>query len=121
MPASKSYAHRRTHWTTYRDDRLRKGRMGRPYRRWRAQVLAAPVPICWRCGGGIDKSLPWRHPLSATAGHIVPLSRGGAPLALENGAPEHRVCNLRAGNKVAGEPGSRTKRAVDLPIVDRRW
>lgn len=111
-----TWQHRLRHWTTYADPELRRGRSGRPYRRWRAEVLKADIPICCRCGRPIDKSLPWRHPMAATAGHIIPLSRGGAPLDPRNGQPEHRVCNLRAQAHMPGELPARLVR-----VADRRW
>jgi len=111
-----TYTERKQRWTTYRDPELRKGRMGRPYRRWREAVLAAQVPICWRCGGPIDKRLHWTHPMAATAGHVIPLSRGGAPLDPANGRPEHRRCNLRAGNR-----DTRVITPSPRPVADRRW
>jgi 5-methylcytosine-specific restriction endonuclease McrA len=110
-----SYQHRLRYWTSYRDPELRKGRTGRPYKAWRAYVLRDPVPICGRCGRPIDKSLPWQHPGAATAGHIIPLSRGGAPLDRRNGQPEHRRCNLSAGARMAGDAPR------PLKVADRRW
>lgn len=112
-----SHRHRLTHWTTYREAYLRRGRAGRPFRRWRDQVLKDPVPICCRCGRPIDKSLPWRHPMSATADHFpVPLSRLLAHQVLDpaNGRPAHRRCNLSAGNRAPS--------GTAVPAVaDRRW
>lgn len=111
-----SYQHRKAHWASY-DPQRRKGRSGRPFRRWREQVLADEVPTCCRCGGPIDKSLHWTHPMSATADHYpVPLSRwDGDPLDLANSAPAHRRCNLAAGARVGAGVVRRVR------VADRRW
>ncbi|WP_084963737.1 HNH endonuclease [Thermoactinospora rubra] len=85
-----------------------KGRGGRPWRRIRAQILAASQ-TCWICGhGGAD-----------TVDHVIPLTLGGAPLDPANLRPAHgvkgcpvcrRKCNSSKGNKTA-LPAPRTSRA----------
>jgi 5-methylcytosine-specific restriction endonuclease McrA len=109
-----TYQYRVEHWAAYRDPNARRGRAGRPYRRWRNEVLKDPVPYCARCGRPIDKALHWKHPMAATAGHIVPLSRGGPPLDPANGQPEHRRCNLSAQASMPGHTPTPT-------TADRRW
>jgi len=52
---------------------------------------------CHLCGRVIDVTLPALHPLSFTADHLMPISRGGDPHAATNLAPAHRLCNLRRG------------------------
>lgn len=111
-----SYAHKRAHWSSYANDQARRGRQGHGYRKWKAQVLAPDVLVCRRCGYLIDKSLPWRDPWAKTAGHIIPVTM--APhLALDpaNGAPEHRRCNLSAGNAMA------PIKAQLQCVADRQW
>lgn len=106
----------RKHPTSYTDPRMRKGRTGRPFRRWRAKVLEAQVLMCIRCGGPIDKRVRYPHPMSPSADHIIPLTRGGAPLDPANGGPAHLVCNQRHGN---GD-GPVVVQA-SRPVADRRW
>jgi 5-methylcytosine-specific restriction endonuclease McrA len=72
------------------------GRKGRPWRRLCTRVYAEET-ICIRCGQWVDKTLPPRTPLSKSVDHIVPLARGGAPLARENVGLAHYSCNSRAG------------------------
>lgn len=113
-----SYQHKRLYWTSYRDPEARKGRSGRPYRRFRGKVLAAAVPICCRCGGPIDKTLPWRDPWSATVDHLDALAEGGEPLDEMTSAPAHRICNL------SHQPGKRSHLAHaprSRAVADRRW
>jgi 5-methylcytosine-specific restriction endonuclease McrA len=66
------------------------GRKGRPWRRIRAQVIAAAVGSpCAECGKPLQPpgTWPYRHPLSLSVDHIEPLSK----------APEraHDPTNLR--------------------------
>jgi 5-methylcytosine-specific restriction endonuclease McrA len=46
------------------------------YRRNRARVIRNTT-VCELCGGDLYPDLPWPHPLSTTADHIVPVSEGG--------------------------------------------
>lgn len=67
-----------------------RGRVGRPWRRVRAEVLAQS-DVCWLCG----------YPGADTVDHVVPLSLGGDPLSLDNLRPAHKRCNSRRGNRAA--------------------
>ncbi len=112
-----TYAERKQRWTTYKDPALRKGRMGRPYRRWRDKVLEPPVLRCCRCGYLIDKRLRHPHPMSPSADHYpIPLSRGGRPCDPDNGAPAHLRCNQSHGNGGGGMVAP-----LPRPSADRRW
>jgi 5-methylcytosine-specific restriction endonuclease McrA len=53
---------------------------------------------CRRCGLPIDPRVDWRRPGALTIGHVVPLARGGTNDD-RNLAPEHRGCNLAAGDR----------------------
>lgn len=86
-----------------------KGRVGRPWRRARALVLATSS-ACHLCGHEVDKTLPPGDPLSAVVDHLLPLSKGGDPLALENLRLAHRRCNGRKHNRTDAAP-IRTSRA----------
>lgn len=82
-----------------------KGRTGRPWRRIRAQVLAASN-ICWLCG----------KPGATTVDHVVPVSKlpHDHPLVRDpaNLRPAHTSCNSARGN--------RTTKGPTLP-TSRRW
>jgi len=111
-----AHRHRMRAWTSYADPALRRGRAGRPYRRWRAKVLEGDRLTCCRCGGPIDKTLPWRHPMAATADHYpVPLIHLSPAQVLDPacGRPAHRRCNLSAGARIDG--------VVQARVADRRW
>jgi 5-methylcytosine-specific restriction endonuclease McrA len=65
------------------------GRTGRPWRRIRAEVLAAS-DVCWLCGKA--------DPPADTVDHILPISKY-PELAhdMANLRPAHRSCNSRKG------------------------
>ena len=82
------------------DPAYRRGRHGRPYKRWRKDVLDKSK-TCWICG----------HAGADSADHIEPLAdivaRGGDPLPPDGGAPAHyapcptcgRRCNTARGRR----------------------
>jgi 5-methylcytosine-specific restriction endonuclease McrA len=74
------------------------GRRGRPWRRFQALVHSTYPPVCWLCGKAIahGRYHP-RHPLAPSVDHVVPLSRGGEPLDLDNARPAHYGCNASKG------------------------
>lgn len=77
------------------------------YQRNRARVLRGS-PICHLCGEPIDRTLKWPDPLSGSADHLEPVSRGGhnhGPLQ-----PAHLGCNSRRGNDIGQ---GRTRRRND--------
>lgn len=59
--------------------------------------------VCALCGLPVDKSLKYPHPLSATADHIIPVSRGGHPSDINNLQLAHFKCNRAKWDKLAGE------------------
>lgn len=52
--------------------------------------------LCQLCGGGVDGSLSFPEPGSASVDHIVPLSRGGSH-TWENVQLAHLGCNMSKG------------------------
>jgi 5-methylcytosine-specific restriction endonuclease McrA len=87
---------------------MRRGdpRNGRPYQRLKA-ALRGEQP-CWLCHELILDDVDWRHPLSRTIDHIVPVTRGGDPLNPANCLPAHRRCNNRRQTKpVIPQPSRR--------------
>lgn len=70
------------------------------YRKRRARVLSPRVLYCHICGGEIDKTLPWPHPMSATADHLTPVALGGSNLGPL--LPAHHSCNSSRGTRDIG-------------------
>ncbi|ASU81513.1 HNH endonuclease [Nocardiopsis gilva YIM 90087] len=91
------------------------GRSGRPWRRACARLRREAPSVCWICGKPIDQLLPYTHPMSWTADHVVPrkimIANDLDPNDVENLRPAHRTCNSRKG---AGKPPIR-------PNTSRRW
>ena len=94
----------------------------------RKRLLAMAPPICPLCGKPIDYSLgTWvdpkdgkrkPHPMRAEVDEIVPVSKGGSPIDMENLQVVHRICNQRKGNRM---PDERPKpRELPLP-QSREW
>lgn len=70
---------------------------GHRRRELRARVLREETH-CGICGQVVDKALPHGLPLSPEVDEIMPVSRGGDPLARDNVRLAHRICNQRRGN-----------------------
>jgi hypothetical protein len=87
------------------DPLYRRGRRGRPYRRWRQAILDRST-ICWVCG----------HPGADSADHIEPLAdivaRGGDPLDPGNGAPAHHSPCATCGRRCNPARGRASGRGV---------
>ena len=66
---------------------------------------------CWLCGGWIDPDLKYPHPMSFSADHLQPISRGGHNRGQLRAA--HLVHNLQRGNKPAN--------AIQPPKHGRQW
>lgn len=69
----------------------------------KAYVFASWSGPCILCNRPIDMTLSGLDPNGPTLEHIIPVSRGGDPLAFENQAVSHRTCNLSRGNKLLTE------------------
>lgn len=85
-------------------------KQGRNHRAYRAKTakLRKRADTCWICGKWIDRSLDYRHPMSWTADHVTPLTKGGKLLGEMR--PAHRSCNSRRGNRVPERPQLPTSR-----------
>ena len=59
-----------------------------------------------------------RHPMSFELDELVPVSKGGDPLDIDNVAPAHRICNQRRGNKALVKP---LKPVADPLPKSRDW
>lgn len=84
----------------------------------RRQVVArlrARHDDCAICGLPIDYSLPAGDPMSFECDEIVPVSRGGSPIDINNVQATHRICNQKRGNKMMNELAERSD---FKPIVD---
>lgn len=78
----------------------RRGRSGRPLQRAKQRVYEEETHCC-RCGELVDKSLPYRDPVTGKVNgrsksfeHLTELDRGGDPY---DGHLAHLDCNVTAG------------------------
>lgn len=84
-------------------------------------VILQTREICEICGTPIDKTLKSPHPLSPSVDHIIPVSKGGHPSALENLQLAHRVCNRAKADKLIVEQFKAKNRDLDRQNwTDRR-
>lgn len=63
------------------------------------QIILKTQDICGICGQPVDIKIPYPHPMSPTVDHIIPISKGGHPSALENLQLAHRWCNRQKSDK----------------------
>ena len=82
------------------------------YYRNRKKILANN-DTCALCGGRVDKELPAFHPMSPEIDHIIPVSKGGDPSAIENMQLAHRKCNRAKSDKMPEVKANETDKGVD--------
>lgn len=86
----------KSHPRHHREERMAQTQWA--YRRNAARLKAEGTGICALCGTTIWMDAPPRSPLSWTADHIVPYSRGGTH-DIENLREAHYKCNSSRGNR----------------------
>lgn len=64
------------------------------------KIIYASQSNCAICGRPVDFNRVFPDPWSATLDHIVPVSKGGDPAALENLQLAHLQCNRIKANKL---------------------
>ena len=82
------------------------------YNRNRKSILANE-DVCAICGGPVDKTLKAPHPMSAVVDHIIPVSKGGDPAAMENLQLTHWACNRQKSDKLPAAAVKETAQGVD--------
>ena len=68
------------------------------------KIILATQSICGICGKPVDKSLKYPDPMSPTVDHIIPVSKNGDPVALDNLQIAHRYCNRMKSDKMPTAP-----------------
>lgn len=64
----------------------------------RKRAIAMYDPVCALCGNPIDMEAPAKSPMSLEVDHIIPVSRGGDPYAIDNLQLTHMRCNRQKSN-----------------------
>lgn len=73
------------------------------YEHNRKRILASQ-DVCGICGKPVDKSLKYPDPYSASVDHIIPVSKGGHPSAMDNLQLAHLKCNRLKWDKLQKDP-----------------
>ncbi|EPV88244.1 TPA: HNH endonuclease [Streptococcus agalactiae] len=85
--------------------------------------LLKTTALCGICGKPVDKSLRYPHPLSPAIDHIIPVSKGGHPSAMENLQLTHWQCNRQKSDKLYSDVKQQVPRTIgnrNLP-QSRDW
>ena len=64
------------------------------------KVIFKTQNVCGICGKQVDFSIKAPEPLSPVVDHIIPVSKGGHPSAMENLQLAHRTCNRQKSDKM---------------------
>ena len=81
------------------------------------KIILATQSVCAICGQPVDKSIKYPDPMSPTVDHIIPLSKNGDPVALDNLQLAHRYCNRQKSDKIIEEP-KRVDPNRNLPLTE---
>ena len=73
------------------------------------KIILATQSVCGICGKPVDKSLKYPDQMSATVDHIIPVSKRGDPVALDNLQLAHRYCNRMKSDKLPQETGGQPR------------
>jgi 5-methylcytosine-specific restriction endonuclease McrA len=79
------------------------------------KIILTTQSVCGICGKPVDKSLKYPDPMSATVDHIIPVSRNGDPVSLDNLQLAHRYCNRQKGDNLPKEEVKKVDPNRDLP------
>lgn len=64
------------------------------------KIILKTQNICGICGQPVNKKLKAPDPMSPVIDHIVPVSKGGHPSAMENLQLAHWSCNRQKSDKL---------------------
>lgn len=78
------------------------------------KIILRTQSVCQICGNQIDMSLKFPHPMSPTVDHIIPISKGGHPSAMDNLQLAHFICNRMKSDK------TEVKQTINKQIISNR-
>lgn len=67
------------------------------------KIILSTQSICGICGKPVDKTLRYPDPMSPTVDHIIPVSKHGDPISLDNLQLAHRYCNRMKSDNLPAE------------------
>ena len=71
------------------------------WKKQREKAFRSSDGFCYLCGQPVQRGMSGE--LAPEVDHIIPISRGGDPFALENLAVVHKVCNRLKSSKTSEE------------------
>lgn len=81
------------------------------------KIIYGSQTNCAICGRAVDFDKKFPDPWSATLDHIIPISKGGDPAALENLQLAHLQCNRQKASKLyAPQLKEKSVSNRDLPL-----
>lgn len=80
-----------------RPDKQGKHRVA--YEKNKKRILKTQT-VCGICGKPVNKKLKTPDPMSPVIDHMIPVSKGGHPSAIENLQLAHRTCNRQKSDKM---------------------
>lgn len=80
-----------------RPDKQGKHRVA--YEKNKKRILKTQT-VCGICGKPVNKKLKPPDPMSPVIDHMIPVSKGGHPSAIENLQLAHRTCNRQKSDKM---------------------
>ena len=85
------------------------------------KIILATQSICGICGKPVDKSLKYPDPMSPTVDHIIPVSKHGDPISLDNLQLAHRHCNRMKSDNLPVELVVKTKKDDNSLPQSKNW
>ena len=85
------------------------------------KIILSTQSVCGICGKPVDKSLRYPDPMSPTVDHIIPVSKHGDPISLDNLQLAHRYCNRMKSDKLPQEEVSKTNAELNALPQSRNW
>lgn len=81
------------------------------------KIIYGSQSVCAICGRPVNFDLKFPNPWSATLDHIIPISKGGSVVDIENLQLAHLQCNrMKASRLPTSAPKKQTLTNRDLPL-----
>lgn len=85
------------------------------------KIVLATQSVCGICGKPVDKSLKYPDPMSPTVDHIIPVSKCGDPVSLDNLQLAHRYCNRMKSDRMPVDPAVKPEGGSKKFFCSANW
>ena len=85
------------------------------------KIILSTQSICGICGKPVDKTLRYPDPMSPTVDHIIPVSKHGDPISLDNLQLAHRYCNRMKSDSLPAELTTKSKVEDNALPQSKNW